>query len=101
MEGIVVPLIVVISYIFGELYKLVFKKYKELNSYIPIFVSITGGLVAVLIYLVDVKLFDVSSIFEALLLGLIAGASSTGTNQIIKKVFRSNNYIVENKEEEK
>ena len=68
---------------------MVFKKYKELNSYIPIFVSITGGLVAVLIYLVDVKLFDVSSIFEALLLGLIAGASSTGTNQIIKKVFRS------------
>lgn len=100
MEGIVVPLIVVISYIFGELYKLVFKKYKELNAYIPIFVSITGGLVAVLIYLIDVKLFDVSSIFEALLLGLIAGASSTGTNQIIKKVFRSN-YIVENKEEEK
>ena len=57
-----------------------------MNAYIPIFVSITGGIVAVLIYLIDVKLFDVSSIFEALLLGLIAGASSTGTNQIIKKV---------------
>lgn len=87
MKEIVVPLLVVMSYILGELYKLIFKRYKEVYKYIPVFVSLSGGIIAILMYLIDASMFDVVSSLEVILLGLVCGASSTGANQIIKKVF--------------
>ena len=97
MKEIVVPLIVVISYLLGELYKLIFRKQEELYKYIPVFVSLSGGLIAVIMYLIDVRLFEVQSVLEVILIGIVSGSSSTGANQIIKKVFRSNGESNESK----
>lgn len=86
MKETVVPLIVVCCYIIGEVYKKTFKE--ETYKYIPIIVSIIGGLLGILIYKIDKELiFNVESIIEALFIGIVSGASSTGTNQIIKQIF--------------
>lgn len=81
--------IVIICYLIGEVYKVIFKNKKELYRLIPVIVSLTGGVLGILIYLT----INEGNIFDYLLVGLISGASSTGTNQIIKQLF-------EKKEEE-
>ena len=101
MKEIVVPLIVLLSYSFGEIYKLVLKKHEDLYNNLPIFVTLTGGLIAVILYLIDVNMFSSSSLLEVILLGLVCGSSSTGTNQIIKKAFKMNSNFTQYKEDKK
>ena len=86
--------IVVICYLIGEIYKVLFINKKEIYKLIPIIVSLTGGLFGILIFLTNKELINVDNFWDALLIGLISGASSTGTNQIIKQLF-----IKDNKEE--
>ena len=75
--------IVIICYLVGEVFKFIFKN-QETYKLIPVIVTITGGLLGILIYLVNKD----QNIFDYLLIGLISGASSTGTNQIIKQLFK-------------
>ena len=42
-------------------------------------------------YLDDASLLGTSNIYVAIEIGIISGASATGTNQIIKQVFNKNN----------
>ena len=86
--------IVVICYLIGEIYKVLFINKKEIYKLIPIIVSLTGGLFGILIFFTNKELINVDNFWDALLIGLISGASSTGTNQIIKQLF-----IKDNKEE--
>ena len=51
MENTSVPIIVVICYIVGELYKYVFKMKKETYKLIPILMALLGGIIGVIIYL--------------------------------------------------
>lgn len=88
MEFTNIPIIVLLCYLIGELIKVVFKKKKELNNLIPVLVSLLGGAIGVLIYLTDKAFMNVQSVYDALLLGLVSGAASTGTNQIVKKVLK-------------
>ena len=88
-EGI--PIIVVLTYIACELYKILFQNKKEAYKYIPILTSIIGGLLGSLIYLTHPEMiFNASNIYIAMLIGIISGSSATGTNQIIKQIFKHN-----------
>ena len=89
MEFISVPIIVVICYIVGEIYKVLFKNKKDLYKLIPIFLSILGGVIGVLIYYTNKEMIlNVSNVYEAIFIGIVSGAASTGSNQIIKQIFK-------------
>ena len=88
MEFTCVPIIIIICYVVGEIYKVIFKVKEELYKLIPIIVTITGGIIGILIYLTNKEIiFNADNIWIALQIGLISGASATTTNQIIKQVF--------------
>lgn len=78
-----IPIIVVLSYLIGELYKMIFKE--SLYKYIPIIVSIIGGIIGIIMYVTNS--LNVNNFYDSLLIGIISGSSSTGTNQIIKQIF--------------
>lgn len=85
-EGI--PIIIVLCYIVGELYKVIFKNKQDLYKLIPIILSIVGGILGVIIYKSEPSMMlNIDNVYAALLLGIISGASSTGANQIVKQVF--------------
>lgn len=72
----------------GEIFKVVFKKKKQLFKLIPILLSFIGGLMGIVIYYTNKEsILNVSNIYDALLIGIVSGASATGTNQIIKQLF--------------
>ncbi len=51
--------------------------------------AIGGGVLGILIYLTNPEIiFNVENIWTALLIGIVSGTSSTGTNQIIKQLFK-------------
>ena len=87
MEFKSIPVIVILSYILAEIYKVLLKKHTELYKLIPILVSLFGGLIGVLIYITNKELINASNIWESLEIGIISGASATTTNQIIKQIF--------------
>ena len=90
MEFSSVPIIIIICYLIGEIYKIVFKTKEELYKLIPIIVTFTGGLFGIIIYLTNSNIIlNVASIWGALQIGLVSGASATTTNQIIKQIFIS------------
>lgn len=85
-----VPIVVVCCYILGELYKLIFKNMLEAYKFIPIFLSIVGGILGVTIYLTSPEIIMAENLWIALGIGIVSGASSTGANQIIKQIFIKN-----------
>ena len=88
MENVGIPIIVIICYMIGELYKLIFKN-KETYKIIPIITTLFGGVIGVIIYYTNPSvLLNPTDVWTALLLGFISGAGSTGTNQIIKQLFK-------------
>ena len=92
MELTSIPTIVIISYMIGEIYKVIFKSKKQLYKIIPIIVSITGGLLGILIYLTNREMIlNANNIWTALNIGIVSGASATTTNQIIKQLFNKEN----------
>ncbi len=95
MEYTSIPIIVISCYIIGELYKAIFKKKPETYKLIPILLSISGGILGIIIYLTNKEMIlNANNLWIALEIGIISGASSTGTNQMIKQ-------IIKNKGEEK
>ena len=90
MEFTCVPIIIIICYMVGEIYKVIFKNNKNVYKLIPIIVTITGGILAIIIYLTSKEIIlNADNIWIALEIGLVSGASATTTNQIIKQVFMS------------
>lgn len=83
------PIIVILCYLICEIYKILFKEKQEKYKYIPLLSSVCGGLLGILIYYTDKQIiFNVNSVWIALSIGIVSGASSTGANQIIKKLFK-------------
>lgn len=83
-----VPIIVVCSYIIGEIYKVLFKKQSKAYKLIPILVALFGGILGVVIYYTEPSImFGISDIYNAMLIGIISGFSSTGANQVVKQLF--------------
>lgn len=83
-----VPIIVVCCYMVGELYKWFFRKKTETYKFIPILMSVIGGILGIAIFYTNPEMiFDVKNVWTALGVGIVSGASATGANQIIKKTF--------------
>ena len=88
MDYTSVPIIVLCSYIVGEIYKVIFKRKKDAYKLIPVLVAIVGGVLGVLIYLTSPEMiFNVDNLWIALGIGIISGFSATGTNQVVKQLF--------------
>lgn len=81
-----IALIVVCCYIIGEMYKLIMKK--KTYKYIPIVTAIFGGALGLLIYKVSPNAINTTNPYDAIMIGIMSGTSSTGTNQIINKIFK-------------
>ena len=92
-----VPNIVILCYILGEIYKIIFKNKKETYKLIPLLVSLFGGVLGILIYFTAPEILNVDNIYLALEIGIISGSSATGTNQIIKQIFKNKEEENENK----
>ena len=87
MDFVSVPIIVLCCYMIGEIYKVIFKKNTKNYKLIPILVACFGGVFGVVIYYTaPTVIFNVDNIYSALLIGIMSGFSSTGTNQIIKQI---------------
>ncbi len=86
MMSTVVPFIVVSCYLVGEMYKILFRK--RLHKLTPLIVSIFGALLGAIMFLFTPQIIGVNNIYDSILLGIISGTSSTGTNQIIKQIFK-------------
>lgn len=90
MDYISIPIIVIISYLIGEIYKVVFNKKKWCKKLLPIVESITGGIVGVIIYLTNPEEFIIEvNIWTSLTIGMVIGASAS-TSELIKKIFKNN-----------
>ena len=90
MELSSIPIIVIISYMIGEIYKVIFKNKESMYKLIPIVVSITGGILGILIYLTNKEMIlDANNIWVAMFIGIISGASATNANQVIKQLFNT------------
>ena len=85
-----IPVIVLLCYLIGEIYKVLFKNKEDLYKLIPIFVTLLGGLIGVLMYYVDPEFLKVQSIVSSFEIGLISGAASTGMHQIVKQIYLKN-----------
>ena len=89
MDFASIPIIVVCSYIVGEIYKVIFKKKSKAYKLIPILVALVGGVLGVVIFYTEPKvMFNVDNFYSALLIGLLSGFASTGTNQVVKQLIK-------------
>ena len=91
MEFTSIPIIVILCYIVGEIYKVLFKNKQDFYRLIPVVLASFGGLLGILIFLTNPEIMlNVSNAWTALGIGIVSGVSSTGTNQIIKQIFIKN-----------
>ena len=89
MEISSIPIILIICYMVAEVFKVIFKKKDNMYKLIPIFVSMLGGMLGILIFLTNPEMIlNAANIWNALLVGIVSGASSTTTNQIIKQLLK-------------
>ena len=94
MDFTSIPIIVVCCYIIGEIYKFLFKKRQEAYKIIPTIMAVTGGILGLIIYYTAPEImFNVDNFWIALFVGIVSGVSSTGTNQIIKQLFRKDEQV--------
>ena len=89
MDYISIPIIVIISYIVGEIYKVLFSNKSWCKKLLVVIEAITGGLVSIIIFYTDREVLTYSyNIWIALTIGIVSGAS-TSTNELIKKIFKN------------
>ena len=81
MELIGIPAIVVISYMITETFKMFINK-----QYLPIVAGISGGMLGVLSFVLQIDIMPATDIISALAIGIISGLAATGSNQIIKQI---------------
>lgn len=85
------PAIVVICYIVGEVFKLVFMKKTKLYKGIPILVGLVGGVIGVVTYVVNPTIIGTPpNVLCAAAIGIISGLASTGSHQVIKQILKEN-----------
>ena len=81
MELIGMPVIMVISYLITEIFKTFINK-----KYLPIVAGISGGVLGILSFLLQIDSMPATDIMSALAIGITSGLAATGTNQIIKQL---------------
>ena len=100
MDFTSIPIIVVCCYIFGEIYKFIFRNKQETYKLIPIFTSTIGGILGVVMFFTCPEIILADNGWVALGIGIVSGASATGTNQIIKQLFDKHQTKEKNKDNE-
>lgn len=71
----------------GEIYKTIFKKNTKVYKLIPILVATFGGVLGVVIFYTSPEvIFNVSSVYTAMTIGIMSGFASTGANQVVKQL---------------
>lgn len=91
MSYITIPAIVVICYIVGEVFKLVFMKKTKLYKGIPILVGLVGGVIGVVTYTLNPAIIgSPPNVLCAAAIGIISGLASTGSHQVIKQILKEN-----------
>ena len=81
MELIGIPAIVVISYMITETFKMFMN-----NKYLPIVAGISGGMLGVISFVLQIDIMPATDIISALAIGIISGLAATGSNQILKRM---------------
>ena len=81
MELIGIPAIVVISYMITETFKMFINK-----KYLPIVAGISGGVLGILSFVLQIDIMPATDIVSALAIGIISGLAATGSNQILKQM---------------
>ena len=81
MEFTGIPAIVIISYMITEIFKICINK-----KYLPIIAGISGCLLGILAYVLEINIMPAEDIITAAAIGIISGLAATGTNQIIKQL---------------
>ena len=81
MDLIGIPAIVVISYMITETFKMFINK-----KYLPIVAGISGGMLGVLSFVLQIDIMPATDIISALAIGIISGLAATGSNQILKQL---------------
>ena len=83
MNDLVIPSITVICYLFAELFKVIIFKDESKNKYVPIIVGFLGGVLGLIMELINPITQDY---FRSIMIGIISGLASTGANQIFKQL---------------
>ena len=94
MELIGIPAIVVISHMITETFKMFINK-----KYLPIVAGISGCILGILSFVLQIDIMPADDIITAAAIGIISGLAATGSNQIIKQLKK--NKEGENKNENK
>ena len=81
MELIGIPAIVVISYMITETFKMVIN-----NKYLPVVAGISGGMLGVISFVLQIDIMPETDIVSALAIGIISGLAATGSNQVLKQL---------------
>lgn len=89
MEYSGIPAIIIICYLIGEIFKLLILKKKSKYKYIPIIVGTSGGLIGLLTFYVSPELLmNVESPIISIMMGIISGFASCGSDQVIKQLLK-------------
>jgi hypothetical protein len=56
------------------------------KKYLPIVAGISGGMLGVLSFVLQIDIMPATDIITALAIGIISGLAATGSNQIIKQI---------------
>ena len=89
MQVFSITIIVIICYLIGVFLKFFLKRKKEFYKLIPVTVGLAGAFIGYILYYFDSKfILNVDNIWNALEVGFVSGLSSTGTNELIKKLIR-------------
>lgn len=86
MDFASIPIISVLCYVVGCLFSLIFTKFSTAKKYIPIIVVLVGCGLGILMYYTTPQIISANNIWDAVAIGIISGASSTGVNQIFKQI---------------
>ena len=82
MDNMIIPSITVICYLLAETFKIVILKKKTRYKYVPIIVGSIGGVLGLVMNLLN----PFTDIFNSIMIGIISGLASTGANQVIKQI---------------
>ena len=86
MKLITLPIIVLFCFIIGEIIKILFPNKTKVIKLIPFIMSILGAAMSILIYMLAPQTLEQKNILEVILLGMISGLASTGSNELFKKI---------------
>ena len=56
------------------------------NKYLPVVAGISGGILGVLSFVLQIDIMPATDIVSALAIGIISGLAATGSNQILKQL---------------